>query len=74
LPFVSSGGAPGARVGRTDASGNFSLFPLREGKYRVFASRPSGEAWLRAPVAPEGMPADVTVSLSGPNSGQVQVP
>ncbi len=72
LPFVSSGA--GARVATTDATGKLSLFPVRTGRYRIFASRPTSDAWLRAPVAPEGAPSDVAVSLDGPNTGAVQVP
>ncbi len=74
LSFASPGSASGARAARTDGSGRISLFPLQAGKYRVFASRPTPDSWLRAPVAPEGMPADVVVSLKGPNNGEVQVP
>ncbi|BCM94288.1 hypothetical protein IAD21_06191 [Abditibacteriota bacterium] len=72
LPFPSSGS--GARVAMTDASGKISLFPVRAGRFRIFASRPTSDSWLRAPVAPEGAPSDVVVSLAGPNSGEVQVP
>lgn len=74
LPFASPGS--GSRVAMTDATGQISLFPVRAGRYRIFASRPTNDAWLRASVAPEGLPSDVVVSLepSGVNKGEVQVP
>lgn len=72
LPFFPSG--PGGRVGRTDADGKLRLFPLKAGRYRVFASRPAPDDWLRVPVAREGIPVDVTVALDQTNAAPVQVP
>ena len=63
-----------ARVGRTGGDGKLVLFPLRAGRYRVFASRPQSDSWLRSPVAPEGAPSDVVVSPNGSNTVDVQVP
>ena len=64
----------GARVGRTDKNGVLFLYPLRPGKYRVWASRPGPESWIYAPVAPEGPPADIVITQSGANSARLQVP
>lgn len=64
----------GARIAMTDESGRVNLFPLMAGNYRIFASRWTENGWLRAPVAPEGSPSDVVVSLTGSNTGVVQVP
>lgn len=72
LPFFVSG--PGGRVGRTDENGQLQLFPLKEGRYRVFASRPSPDDWLRSPLAREGAPLDLNVALDQPNKATVQVP
>jgi len=74
LPFYMSG--PGGRVARTDSDGQITLFPLKAGRYRVFASRPTPDAWIRAPVAAEGAPLDVEVSLApkGSKASEIQVP
>ncbi len=64
----------GARVGRTDAKGVLSLYPVHAGKYRVWASRPTPDAWLRAPVAPEGPPIDVVIGPKGTYYARLQVP
>lgn len=64
----------GNRVAQTDENGNCTLFPLSPGRFRVFASRPSEEDWMRAPVAPEGLPTDVALSVNGTNKMEVQVP
>lgn len=72
LPFFVSG--PGGRIGRTDAQSQLTLFPLKEGRYRVFASRPMPGDWLRFPVAREGAPLDIQVTLDQPNKATVQVP
>lgn len=72
LPFFTNG--PGGRVGQTDEKGNLALFPLKAGRYRVFVSRPAPEDWLRFPIAREGGPLDINVSLDGTNTAIVQVP
>lgn len=72
LPFFVSG--PGGRGGRTDENGQLKLFPLKAGRYRVFASRPKPDDWLRFPVAREGAPLDLDVALDQPNRAAVQVP
>lgn len=72
LPFFVSG--PGGRLGRTDAQSQLTLFPLKEGRYRVFASRPLPGDWLRFPTAREGAPLDIQVTLDQPNKATVQVP
>jgi len=74
LPFYTSG--PGGRVARTDSNGQITLYPLKAGHYRVFASRPTPDSRLRAPVAAEGAPLDVEVTLSpdGSKMAKIQVP
>ncbi len=72
VPTTSFGFAP--RAGRTDSEGKVTLFPVRAGRFRVFASRPANDSWLRAPVAPEGAPTDIVLSLNTPNTADVQVP
>jgi len=62
LPFFTTG--PGGRVARTDEAGQITLYPLKAGRYRVFASRPTPETRLRAPFAVEGAPVDVEVSIA----------
>ena len=60
LPFFPSG--PGGRRVLPDASGQAALFPVKAGRYRIFASPQSTEPG-KAP--PEATPVDVTITSAG---------
>ena len=60
LPFFPSG--PGGRRVLPDAKGNAALFPVKAGRYRIFASPRSTDATKNPP---EATPVDVTITATG---------
>ncbi len=60
LPFFPSG--PGGRRALPDAQGQVALFPVKAGRYRIFAS-PKIDDPSKNP--PEATPVDVTITSTG---------
>ena len=60
LPFFPSG--PGGRRALPDAQGNVALFPVKAGRYRIFASPQSKKPGQNPP---EATPVDVTITAAG---------
>ena len=60
LPFFPSG--PGGRRVLPDAQGKVALFPVKAGRYRIFASPRIQDATRNAP---EATPVDVTITATG---------
>ena len=60
LPFFPSG--PGGRRVLPDAQGRVTLYPVKSGRYRIFASPQIKEAGQNPP---EATPVDVTITATG---------
>ena len=60
LPFFPSG--PGGRRVLPDAQGQAALFPVKAGRYRIFASPQSKDP---GQTPPEATPVDVTITAAG---------
>ena len=60
LPFFPSG--PGGRRVLPDAQGQVALFPVKAGRYRIFASPLTKDATANPP---EATPVDVTITATG---------
>ncbi len=60
LPFFPSG--PGGRRALPDAQGQVALFPVKAGRYRIFAAPLPKTANANAP---EATPVDVTITATG---------